>query len=698
MGDSKAYRLPFPFSALVERIQRELGNTEFAGGSRVAMIPMGRSLQRAAAAPEFFKYPRIVFAVTGEPAASESNPGLLLKDRLYIGYVEATHSLEVISYNEAAGRFEFQLVKDYRAGGDPQAYYVNRAICISCHHNHAPIFSKAVWSETNANARVADLLAKSRTDFYALPPQANLDFPDDIGQSSVRANALVVQQALWQRGCEVDADAARSRACRAAALVAVMQHALAGEAAFAPGALDYQRDFVSTFGAVWRQRWPQGFNIAQAELPDRSPLGGGSYGAGGPTPSEADIAAAAHVPAALDPLNPRAPRETWRFAGALDAARVVQGWTRFFAATDYRALDAQLQKRGRAQRVPISLHQAACTFKPNPHSPYALKIECSGGDTPAALELRGQFTPSGGGLIDWLNLGAAGQVREAQFEAPRLEDGPQRERGAYLLRGTLNRKGLTGRLASGRSVAEVVLSWPVSAGKEFRVGSQAQLQITVMDDFALLRQAVEQLVGEQPMLFDATALQRASLLRALFSKLEADSSSLERAGAGSSAKLGTANWCCVDNSGFPAPQLERVEGDTHSTTMSGAMRALYHNCGTCHLSAERFPPNFLAGNSKRVENNIRHCAPRMWVRLNAWQQSAGQRTKAPMPPQSFLPALDTSPEHFAASDDFQVLKSYLEDHLKAAQQPTQIDELLQQGYEALPACLAPPAAPAQAAR
>jgi mono/diheme cytochrome c family protein len=674
----KSYRIPFPFSALVERIQSELGNTEFAGGTRMAMIPMGRSLQRVAAAPDFFKHPRIVFAVTGEPADSHNKPGLLLKDRLYIGYVEKTNMLEVISYNEAAGRYEFQLVKDYRTGAQPQVYYVNRAICIACHQNHAPIFSKAVWSESNANGRMADLLGQARTDFYAQHPQANIDFPDDIGQSSIRANALVMQQALWQRGCEIPGEPVRSRRCRAAAVVGIMQQALSGEAAFAAGALNYHDDFVSSFAAVWRQRWPQGFNIAQAELPDRSPLGGSaSYGGAGSEIAVSDFLAAANVPAALDPLNPRAPRETWRFAGALDASRVIQGWTRAFASSDYRALDAQLLQLGRAEHVASTQHQAACTLKPNPHSPYALKIECSGGDSPAALELRGQLAPNGSGLVDWVNLGPGGQLREAQLEVADLKN----DASHFVLHGAIKRKGLTGRLANGRSIAEVSLRWPSSAGGDLRAGTPAQVQVTIMDDFALLRGAVEALLNEQPALFDNAPLQRAPLLRSLFAKLER--------GANPSTQLGRSEWCCSDSAHFPPAALESVDGGTHNAGLSEAMRSLYHNCAACHLSAERFPPNFLAGDPERVEANLRHCAPRMLVRLNAWSQTPDQRAKSPMPPPTFLPVLDTTTEHFAASDELKSLRSYVESLLKSQQQPTQVEELLKTGYEALPSCLLP---------
>jgi hypothetical protein len=184
------YRVPFPLAALIDRIQARLGQQEYGGATRVVMIPIGRSLQRTAAAPDFFRYPRIVFAVTGEPRTDEHDAGALLKDRLYLGYVEKTGLLEIIGYNEAAGRFEFQVVKDYRAGAQPKVFYANRAICISCHQNHAPIFSKAIWGETNANGQVARLLSLQRRDLH-LSAQANIDFPDDIDKATVRANALV---------------------------------------------------------------------------------------------------------------------------------------------------------------------------------------------------------------------------------------------------------------------------------------------------------------------------------------------------------------------------------------------------------------------------------------------------------------------------------------------------------------------------
>ncbi len=134
-----------------------------------------------------------------EPAAREGDAFVLLRDRLYVGYVEKTAMLEVLSYNEVAGRFELQIVKDYRPGGQPKVFYANRAICISCHQNHAPIFSEALWRESNASSTVSALIRAQRGDLD-LSPQANIDFPGDTDRSTVRANTLVTLQRAWQQG------------------------------------------------------------------------------------------------------------------------------------------------------------------------------------------------------------------------------------------------------------------------------------------------------------------------------------------------------------------------------------------------------------------------------------------------------------------------------------------------------------------
>ncbi len=670
-GSKGAYRVPFPFSALIDRIQARLAQQEFSGGTRVVIIPMGRSLQRNAAAPDFFDYPRVVFAVTGEPATNERDAGVLLKDRLYIGYVEKTGVLEVISYNEAAGRFEFQLVKDYRADAPPRVFYANRAVCVSCHQNHAPIFSKPIWSETNANGRVAELLRAHGKDLQ-LSAQANIDFPDDIDKATIRANSSVTLQTMWQQGCADAQSQSQSQRCRAAAFVAALQYGLSGAQDFDSASARYRTDFVSTFGRVWSKRWPRGLSVAQSSLPDRNPLGGAtsSYGGGSSGEPSFDWISAAHVPANLDPLSPRPPREIWRFAGAMDTDRIIAGWASFFAADDFRALDAYLLRQGDSEGLRRSVYRARCTATPDVYSATELKLRCTSDAAMAqGANLAARFDVSGDGRIEWLNLGPAGRVRDVLFT-----DGDVRPADTgYALHVIPGKQGLAARLPDGRVLASVEIQWPAGA-PETRQSKpiDAHFEAVVVDDFSLVRQAVDRLLDKQPSLFDGRPLARARLMAALSTELG----------------MPRRSWCCVDDTHLPPPMLETPRVD--ATAISDeALQPFFRYCAMCHLSNDRFPPNFLSGNASQVAETLRQCAPRMLVRLAAWRMPVERRVKSPMPPATALRTLGTTTHRWAGSEELEQLRTYVEGLARREGQPLGLPELLQGGYEALPPCLPP---------
>jgi hypothetical protein len=666
-GGKNGYRIPFPFSALIERIQARLSQEEYNGGTRIALFPMGRSLQRAAAAPDFFKYPRVVLAVIGEPATHERDAGVLLKDRLYVGYVAKTATLEVVSYNEAAGRFEFQLVKDYRAGAQPRVFYANRAVCIACHQNHAPIFSRAIWGESNANGRVAELLRANGSDMQ-LSAQANIDFPDDIDKATVRANALVTLQTVWQRGCSDERDRSRSRRCRAAAFAAVLQYGLSAEQDFESGAPGFQGDFVSTMAKGWRQRWPGGLSMAESSLPDRNPLGGATptYGGGGSDGAANDWIAASHVPAELDPLNPRPAREVLSFAGTLDSTRLIAGWSKFFAQADFRALDAHLVRN--REHVQRTAYSARCTAERVAQGASLLKLRCAGEPGSAqGLSLAAQFDESGAGRIDWLSLGPAGRLRDV----PLAGQGAHRVGDRTAVRAIPKGNGLASRLPDGRALERIELRWPTEAADRKRTRPvEAQIEVVVVDDFAPVRQAVDRLLARQASLFDDVPLARASLMRALWGELG----------------MPQRSWCCVDDQDMPPATLDPPGVDA-SAMEKRELEPFFRACAMCHLSRDRFPPNFLSGNASEVERNLRQCAPRMLIRLAAWATPVEQRVKSPMPPVTALPALATTSQRWADGEELARLRAYLEALARQAGQLTDPDRLLGGGYEALPHCL-----------
>ncbi|HRC59964.1 MAG TPA: hypothetical protein PLD53_03305, partial [Candidatus Propionivibrio aalborgensis] len=63
--ETAGYDIPFPFTKLLTRLDTQLKrdpNSLLYPAKRV-LIPLGRSLQRTAAAPDYFLFPRVVVAV-----------------------------------------------------------------------------------------------------------------------------------------------------------------------------------------------------------------------------------------------------------------------------------------------------------------------------------------------------------------------------------------------------------------------------------------------------------------------------------------------------------------------------------------------------------------------------------------------------------------------------------------------------------
>ena len=300
--------VPFPFEALVRKVERQIG---CASGvcTRAVLIPLGRSLQRMAAAPDFFDHPRAIVAVTGEGAGP-----MFARDRLYLGYQERAGLVEVISYNETAGRFEFQVVKDYRAGGRREVRYAARSVCVACHQNQAPIFSRQVWDETNANPEVAERLAARQPQFYGIPVRRGVDLPNAIDDATERANAIGVIQRIWREACDAR--------CRTDALDAVWRYRRSGERE-----LDDTRLRASLVEG-FRARWPDGLAIPNPDVPNRDPF---AHRAAERGPGEA------HVPAAFEGLAPRAPIEIWEARDPTLPRRFVSGLAAMLSTADDRA-------------------------------------------------------------------------------------------------------------------------------------------------------------------------------------------------------------------------------------------------------------------------------------------------------------------------------------------------------------------------
>jgi mono/diheme cytochrome c family protein len=252
-------QLPYPFEKLVALIQAQ----DPEGRAPVALlIPKGRSLLKASA---HFERPRVLVAADFQTPNTGAAFGLPARGRLFLGFVEDAAEIEVISYNEAAGRYEFQLVQDYREGGVPRIVYARRAICTTCHQGAAPIFPQRPWSETNANPAIAARIAEARgADRYrGVPAALARAVPERFDELTDVANFVPVTQRLWLDGC---GPGAAGNACRRELF------RLAIDFAIDPGNFDGGAA-TETLRAMQAASWPPaGIAVADPDIRNRDPL------------------------------------------------------------------------------------------------------------------------------------------------------------------------------------------------------------------------------------------------------------------------------------------------------------------------------------------------------------------------------------------------------------------------------------------
>lgn len=652
-------QLPFPFRALVAQLRARLQLDAQPEALPVVLIPLGRSLQRNTAAPRFFESPRVVLAVLGESARPTAP---LAKDRLYLGYQERSGVIEVISYNDDLGRFEFQIVKNYRAQTRPRLFYAKRAICVACHQNQAPMFPRPLWSETHANPPVAARLHAARADFHGVDLSRGIDVPAAIDAATDRANRYVLEQRLWQEGCasliRTKHDGADTR-CRIALLDAALKLRLSGWRGYADGA-------AATLGALrthWREQWPDGWAVPNPDIPNRDPL---------MLVTHAPLRAVP-VSAGVDPLRLRPSLERLAFNDPAALDSLIQGLANTFTEADIAALDAHLFAR---DAVPLHEYPARCKVQRRTLAPPAwrLDLQCaSAPDTIASVtvdatdgvDLQGRLYFNGNrlerGVLDRLRIGTE-QFSELTVSANAdMADG--------RLRLTPYHEGLHARRINGHALARLILQLPDAAVK---TNGEAMLLLGERRDYTAVDAALQALATPSAAEADASVLatrplRREPLLRALHRRL------------GEAAP----EFCC-DKQTLPPAELEAYRPPpaqaeaAFDPAFAAVLPTLQRYCATCHASAESFPPNFLSGTAREVRVKLAQCAERIDYRTSMWTLDEAARFKSPMPPAVLVP----SPERLQDDAEWQRLRAYI-GALHAARPLSAT-----QDYEQLTPCLA----------
>lgn len=661
-ADGFEYDVPYPFEKVRQRITEFQSGMIDLDGSSIAevLIPMGRSLQRDAARPDFFRFPRILLAVD-----TESVHRVLTRDRLFIGYQEKAEIMEVISYNETAGRFEFQVVKDYAAGATPKIRYARRVLCMSCHQNAAAIFPVGQWRETNFNMLVARKIGAHHSVYHGVSAPGALGNAGRFDAATDRANLFATYQRLWRRGCGDDVDGYTGRNCRARLFLELLRHRLASveQPVYKP-----PKHLPSKLRDNWFRLWPDGLPIPEADLQDRLP---------------ALDTLENSMTLGQDPLTLRPPNTYWSYLRA--AHETIRGLSEsFLLDRDVERLDDYLYARAAMPHTRNREYEGTCSFKLEQEEVEKwLGIECKLVDAAgASLDLVGEFYIRSDGLLNkdmsWL------YVSDGTHSVRTSVTG--RIKGSVSILQLLKPyHRVHSRLWDERLISrfeiqfdqELPIPLPAAVATVHTMG-RARLGIT--DDFPLVEQVVVKLLaraGEGGFAgFDDPPFQGTELMDALFKELGVTAGNKV-----TTPTPGTLTLRVDENEtapGFlPGPVLQETQ----------AVQTFRQYCGACHGGDTVLPPGFLAGSIEQIKAQLLHCAPRIAYRLGMWGLAVDRRPKTPMPPLGYLQSASIEPEWWGASEELNVLRDYIHSLLPADGSRAAEPRPLQTDYAELPVCL-----------
>ena len=370
--------LPYPFSQFSILLQDAHPENK---APLSLLIPHGRSLLKGQANNAL---PRILITPDFQQANTSAGLGINTQGQLFLGFVEAANEIEVISYNEAAGRFEFQLVQNYCEGCVPRTVYARRAICLTCHQGGTPIFSQRPWDETNGQLKVSSSIRKERKihnlgtrdistgdtstrnisnadEYWGVAIKQPLATPERFDELTDIGNFFMASQAIWLDGC-----GEKGNECRRKLL------SLALRFADQPGLFDPESTEVETLRQLWDSSFPEnGIAVPESDLNNRDPSGDSNsftnwlyavftpdihFGDG--AKNNEDLSAFEKLPPlppALDPLTVRAPKKIMHKTD-IDG---VYGIARFFTEGDLASLNKHY-----AYKLEALLNKVALLPKP----------------------------------------------------------------------------------------------------------------------------------------------------------------------------------------------------------------------------------------------------------------------------------------------------------------------------------------------
>jgi hypothetical protein len=430
-GEDWSYRVPVPFTELINKLERLLADGP--EGLDKVLIPLGRSLQREAAAPDYFAFPRVVVAVDGQPATSPSDPGVFLRDRLYLGYQEKARVIEVISYNETAGRFEFQVVRNYGPGLTPRVAPAERGLCLSCHQHDGPIWTRPRWEESNSNPAIAERLLEYAPAFHGVPADLGprgIRRPEDIYISVLRASLFNAAQVLWQEGCGESID------CRADLLSRALMIRLTG-------LHQHPYPFITL---IRHPLLPDDVRLPIPLIANRNPLAGSTA-----------------ITPELDPLSPR-PLFDW--SGISDgkySLLLVETLAEFLADSEIQSIDHLLIETARVSDSKPERLNLDCAFSDDDFIGWAIRVRFSCGDLAVAgPSFEGRlYQKSGEPIYGTIGRWSLGDGEDNYDLLPLSEGAVEQKSGRSQITVSVvqNRSRRQARHADGTAIEAITLNW-----------------------------------------------------------------------------------------------------------------------------------------------------------------------------------------------------------------------------------------------
>ena len=481
--------IPAPFENLQAYLQGYFDDS-FERPISVVLIPRGRSLQREAAAPDYFLYPRKLLAVVNDSPQTSIHSISLKKNRLFIAYQKKSRQLEIISYNSKAGRFEFQIVENYGDGLVPEISYASRKLCMSCHQNGGPIMARSPWRESNFNPAVARAIAQAspqKSDgLMNVMDHAVISF--DLATDY--ANYFSTVQFVWQQVCGAprahSKENLNSIRCRATLLRALLQRALSGGIGFDKQAMR-QSGLLETSLETWNIKWPNGILIPTSDIPDLDPFDP-AFNTAGLSTGQNQL---------LNPLFKRPARAHWPKPGVRFFEGVIERMASFVSITETRELDTLLRDYS-SDLTPVEQSlDMVCHVSDLQGTHSRQNMDCTPADTSIDASVKFQIARTGNKItnltfptIRMPGNRIAWNASVVDMKVTDVADGTLIQGNTYN-----TRLSISSRLSDGNQITGIALK----LNKESKIAGEpvkVTLIFSLSEDFNLLESALGEMTNE----------------------------------------------------------------------------------------------------------------------------------------------------------------------------------------------------------